>query len=108
MSTCDVKTGTCAPEASERCETKCPCGTDCGGDPTACAMNLWTGSFFGAMKALQVEILKEKIRKSWGPKMEKAADVILEAMESQWRSMLAASQAKTDVRSKLQALWREK
>ena len=101
---CDVKgqTETCGSGSGE-----CPCGTACGGDPVTCAMGLWTGSFFQAMKAAQVEALKAKIQKAWGAKMDKAADAVLEAMGTKWQSMLAEAQAKERLREKLSSLWQE-
>ncbi len=90
------------------CESsRCPCGTDCGGDPVGCAQAMWGASFFQAMKSAQVEILKAKIQKAWGAKMEKAADIVLEAMGAKFQVMLAEAQAKSDVRAKLHALYQE-
>ena len=86
----------------------CPCGSSgCSGEPVECAVGMWTGSFFQALKAVQVELLKAKIQKAWGPKMDKAADAVLEAMGVKWQAMLAQSKACSDLQSKLQALWDE-
>lgn len=108
-SCCDVEGGTssragsCGSSGSE-----CPCGTSgCSGDPIDCAQGLWSCSFFQALKETQVEILKGKIQKAWGPKMDKAAEAVLEAMGTQWQSMLAQAQAKTELRDRLKALWKE-
>jgi hypothetical protein len=68
---------------------------------------MWTGSFFQAMKEVQVDILKAKLQKAWGSKMEKAADAVLESMSTQWQSMLAQTQAKDQLRERLQGLWQE-
>ena len=103
-SACDEGRGTCGTGAGATCKA---CGTGCGGDPTECASAMWTQSFFQAMKAAQVEALKAKIQKAWGAKMDKAADIILEAMGAKWQSMLAETKAKQDVRAKLQSLWHE-
>lgn len=84
------------------------CGVSCGGDPIACAQALWFSSFCQAMRAAQVDILKTKIQKAWGPKMEKAADAVLEAMGTKWQSMLADTKAKSDLHRKLSDLWSEK
>lgn len=73
----------------------------------ACAMGMWVGSFFQAMKAVQVDLLKAKIQKAWGSKMDKAADIVLEGMGAKWQAKMAEIQLKADVRSKLQALWQE-
>jgi hypothetical protein len=59
------------------------------------------------MKAAQVDLLKAKIQKAWGAKMEKAADIILEAMGVKWQTMLAQAQANADVRERLARLWQE-
>lgn len=102
-------------ETASRCDDsscgssqgKCPCGSDCGGDPVACATAMWSSSFFVALKQAQVELLKAKIQKAWGPKMDKAADAALEAMGVQWQSMLAQAKAKGEFEAKLRALWNE-
>lgn len=99
---CDDKAGACSEETS--CSA---CGTSCGGDPVACATAMWGQSFFQAMKAAQVEVLKTKIQKAWGAKMEKAADAVLEAMGVKWQSMLAQTKAQADLADKLQNLWQE-
>lgn len=104
---CEESAGSCASPSTCGTSDRCACGTDCGGDPIACAMGLWKGSFFEAMKAVQVDLLRAKIQKAWGPKMDKAADIILEAMGMKWQAMVAEAKAKTDVRSKLEALWQE-
>jgi len=68
---------------------------------------MWGASFFQAMKSAQVDILKEKIRKAWGAKMDKAADAVLESMGVHWQSMLAQAKAKDELRQRLQGLWQE-
>ena len=101
---CETKADVCSTSS----EASCPaCGTSCGGDPVACATAMWGQSFFHAMKAAQVEILKVKIQKAWGSKMERAADAVLETMGVKWQSMLAEVKAKADLRAKLQGLWQE-
>ena len=111
MSNCETTSGSCETSAQTSCGpsgSACPCGsTSCGGDPINCMMGMWGGSFFQALKAAQTDILKAKIQKAWGPKMDKAADAVLEAMGIKLQSMMAASNAKADLRSKLQHLWNE-
>ena len=86
----------------------CPCGTPgCSGDPVDCATGMWGRAFLQAMKEAQVELLKPKIQKAWGAKMDKAADAAVEAMGVQWQSALAQAGAKTQFRQKLAALWQE-
>ena len=103
------QTGTsCASDCCESSSSSCKaCGTACGGDPIACAIALWGGSFFQAMKAAQVEVLKAKIQKAWGAKMDKAADAVIVAMGTHWQSMLAQASAKAQLRERLAALWQE-
>ena len=60
-----------------------------------------------AMKQVHVDVLKAKIQKAWGAKMDKAADAVLEAMGVQWQSMLAQASAKAELRERLQSLWQE-
>ena len=71
----------------------------------SCAVGMWSKSFFCAMKELQVEIMKEKIKKAWGGRMDKAADIILEAMGAKWKSKLAEVSLRADVREKLARLY---
>lgn len=110
-STCQVERGVCETGTGSEdaaCGRGCPgCGTKCGGDPYECGVAMWTAAFFQAMKAAQVDLLKSKIQKAWGPKMEKAADAVLEAMGVHWQSMLAQAKAKEDVRGLLRKLWQE-
>ena len=72
-----------------------------------CATGMWSGSFFEAMKQVQADLLKSKIQKAWGQKMDKASDAVLEAMGVQWQSMLAQGKAKAQLRERLAALWQE-
>ena len=112
MSTACASSGCCEVQGpASSCEStqgRCPCGTaGCSGDPIECATGMWTGSFFQALKHAQVELLKTKIQKAWGTNMDKAADVVLEAMGVQWQSMLAQAKAKTQVEERLRSLWHE-
>ena len=105
---CETKAGACSESSCESsCESQCPCGTKCGGDPVNCSMGMWGRSFFCAMKELQVEIMQEKIKKAWGSKMDKAADIILEAMGAKWQAKLTEAQLRGDVREKLARLYQQ-
>lgn len=68
---------------------------------------MWSCAFFQAMKAAQVDLLKAKIQKAWGAKMDKAADAVVEAMGVQWQSMLAQAGAQAGLRERLRGLWQE-
>ena len=99
---CETSSGAC--ESSKGC----PCGNaTCSGSPLDCAVGMWTCSFMTAMKEVQVELLKERIRKAWGEKMGKAADGAVESMGVSWQSMLAQANAKQDFRALLEKLWSE-
>ena len=78
MSDCE-KTGSCCetkPESKGECGSASP--QDCC--PVELAAQKWSASFCQAMTEVQVDILKEKIKKAWGPEMEKVGDAVLEAM----------------------------
>ncbi len=107
---CETSKTSCSSEScceSSGCEEKCGCGTACGGDPLACAEGMWKSAFFPALRAAQIETLKGKIQKAWGPRLDKAADIILEAFGAKWQEMLAEAETKNEVREKLRALYRE-
>ena len=109
MSHCDAKTGVCETTSTPhgQCESKCACGGGCGGDPMVCKMNMWMCSFHEAKKAVQVDILKAKIQKAWGPKLEKEATAVLEAMEAKWKSIQAAGQVKEQLVEKFEQICKE-
>ncbi len=111
MATCDTKTGVCESSANVPAQEQkkcCYCKGACGGDPITCSMNMWSHSFFKAMQEVQIEMLKAKIQKGWGPMLEKEANAVIEAMDSKWKSMIAVEKAKGDLRAKFQELCREK
>ena len=109
MGTCDTKTGVCETTSAPQgqCESKCGCGGACGGDPMVCKMHMWMCSFHEAKKAVEVDILKAKIQKLWGVKLEKEAQVVLEAMEAKWKSMQALGQIKDQLREKFEQICKE-
>lgn len=81
--------------------SKCPCGGDCGGDPVACAKQLWCSSFGIALKQAHVDALKIRIVKAFGPKIDAGADAVVEAMGAVWMSALAGAKAKNDLGAKM-------
>ena len=86
-------------------EHRCPSEGDC---PIDCAADLWKQAFGQAMKEVQVEILKTKIQKAWGPMMDASADALLAGMTAKWESMIAdikAAQACDEFKGKLRDLW---
>lgn len=86
-------------------KTGCPCGQCPCQDPVGCGTKMWAGAFFQAMNQVQVDILKAKIQKAWGPMMDKAADAAMESVGTVWQSSLAQVKAKEDFREKLEKLW---
>ena len=104
MERCDLKTGECEskPCPSTAPEEKCACGGGCGGDPVTCAMLMWKCTFHTAMKEVMVDIMKAKIQKSFGAKLEKGADAVMSAMEVKWQAKMAMAKAKMDLKEKMQ------
>jgi hypothetical protein len=93
-SSCDAKPG-------------CPSESDC---PIDCAADMWKGSFFQAMREAQVDLLKAKIQKAWGPMMDKAADALLASVGARFEAMVAevrAAEACHEFKGKLKDLWLE-
>ncbi|MBF0505086.1 MAG: hypothetical protein HQL14_08315 [Candidatus Omnitrophica bacterium] len=109
MSSCDTKTGVCETSATpqDQATSKCHCGGICGGDPIVCKMQMWACSFHAAMKEVQVDILKAKIQKSWGAKLEKEANAVLEVMEAKWKSMQDVEHAKAKLKEKFHEICKE-
>ena len=109
MSNCDPKNGTCEmpqnkPVAADACSSKCACGSDCCSDPATCQMMMLKAAFCEAMKATAVDIMKEKIKKAYGQKLDKAADAVLETMNVKMQSMKAMVKAKENLLAKLQTI----
>ena len=103
--TCSTETECC--ETAARAEESC-CPTQVSGpDPLDKATEMWTKAFFQAMKEAHVEVLKAKIIKGWGAKLDKSADAVLETMETCWQSMVAQAKAKADLRDRLANAMRE-
>ena len=60
-----------------------------------------------AKKAVEVDILKSKIQKAWGAKMEKEATAVLEAMEAKWKSLQFVSEFKEQLMDKFEQICKE-
>ena len=98
MSDCE-KSGCC--ETGSNAQTECKTGTDASCCPIEKATQKWTSSFCQALSEVQVEILKEKIKKAWGSQMEKVGDAVLESMGAQWQAMLSQAKAHVDLRENI-------
>jgi hypothetical protein len=96
MSNCDMENKeACAVERSIN-EMSCPVED---------AVGMWNKSFFRAMGEVQVDVLKEKIRSTWGKVIDKEADAIVAAMGTQWQSILAQAKAQCDLRENIKKIY---
>jgi hypothetical protein len=96
MSECNKNTQTCQ---TQETENKAPVSQTCC--PIEKAAQKWSESFCKAMSEVQVEILKAKIKKSWGADMEKVGDAVIESMGAQWQAMLTGAKAHVDLRENI-------
>lgn len=103
MSDCE-KTDTCQTEShsSGECKSPAPSQNCC---PIEMAVQKWSSSFCQAMTEVQVEILKQKIKKSWGAEMEKVGDAVIESMGAQWQAMLSKGKAHGDLRESIKKIF---
>jgi len=86
-------------------QTKCPSQSD---SPVDCAADMWRHAFGEAMKQVQVDLLKARITKAWGPMMDASADALIASMGARWESMIAdvkAQEACGEFNHKLHDLW---
>ena len=115
MSQCDTKTGCCetssqAPQGHHGSKGDC-CPVEkslqnCG-CPVERATELWQKGFFCAIKEVQKDILKEKIRKAWGAKFEKEADAVVEAMGAHWQAIQAQAMAQKSLKENLGKIYQQ-
>lgn len=105
MSECE-KEACCSVETSAkkgREESDCPMSSEeC---PVEKSVGMWSQSFFAAMQETQVDILKEKIKKQWGPQMDKTADAVIEAFGVCWQSTLAKAKAQMKLRDDIRSIF---
>lgn len=96
----------CSGSQSESCGSSSGC---CGGagDPIEKALHSWIGAFFAAKHQVQTEMLKSRIQKAWGPRMEKAADAVLETVEAMFTASLSKSEAAGKLKERLRSLFQE-
>lgn len=59
-------------------------------------LHVWREAFECACHEVQVEILKPKIRKAWGKKMEGVADSVVDVMMKDWKSSIGGERAKEE------------
>lgn len=112
MSNCDTQTGHCSTSgpahAQARAQESC-CPVEKSLQDACCPVEkgaeMWQKAFFCAMKETSKDILKEKIRKAWGPVLEKEADAVVEAMGVHWRSVLAQAYAQKSLKENLAKIY---
>ncbi|MBI4384997.1 MAG: hypothetical protein HY579_13315 [Nitrospinae bacterium] len=94
MSECENKEGACQVSSA-----KSPCSqTEQAGCIVEGNIEMWSDSFCRAMREVQVDILKEKIRKNWGPVLDKMGDAVVAAKGTCWQSMVAQAFAQQELR----------
>ena len=103
MSECEKSETSC--QTHGKAEAECKSGPSQNCCPIEMAAQKWSGSFCKAMEEVQVEILKQKIKKSWGGEMEKVGDAVLEAMGAQWQAMLSGAKAHVDLRENIKKVF---
>lgn len=101
---CSSDQTSCCEASAPAAQNQCPTTS---ADPFSCGVDMWNQAFKQAIQQVQVDILKPKIQKAWGPMMDKVADATLEAMGVCWQSTIAQAKSKEDFRAKLQKLWTE-
>lgn len=111
MSTCNTESCVIHTEskAADECSTEQKCPSEQFINESCCpsekAIQMWGAAFPAAIKEVQVELLKERIKKSWGSHMAKEADAIIEAMGSFWYSMMARAKARKDLSEKFKEIF---
>lgn len=105
---CSTQEGTCATAGGECSEGKVSCPTDALPCPVDMAKSCWDASFMRAMCDVQTEMLRNRIKKEWGPMMEKVADAVIETHSTVWQSWLSMAKAKCNLRERMIEIWSEK
>ena len=96
------------------CAHRCSCGREgCAAGKTAAnqadqAVAMWTCAGHQAWKEVHVDLLKAKILKAWGPRMEQTADAVIEEMGLQWQAMMSQEKAKDDLKVKIAEIFAQR
>ncbi|MBF0330474.1 MAG: hypothetical protein HQL17_00950 [Candidatus Omnitrophica bacterium] len=106
---CDAKTGTCeVPQpnvaANVQGGEKCCEGKECCIENK---MKMLMCAAHEAKRQVMIEIMKEKIKKAYGKKMEKMADAVMDAMKAKKESMVIKVKAKKAFQDELEAIFKE-
>ena len=91
----------------------CPVCGHLGGiaDPFTNSPDVWIQHVTEAIRQVQVDILKAKVQKAFGPMLEKGADAALECAETTSQALFAQStafKAKEDLRERIRKIFSEK
>ena len=103
MSDCEKSGNSCSTNSNSESECSSTASTSCC--PIEAAAEKWSGSFCEAMREVQVEILKQKIKKAWGTEMEKVGDAVIESMGAQWHAKLTQAKAHVDLRESIKKVF---
>lgn len=103
MSNCESSEKSCSTQTSGESERQSGAPQSCC--PIEMAAQKWSGAFCQAMTEVQVEILKQKIKKGWGTEMEKIGDAVIETMGAQWQAMLNQAKAHVDLRESIKKVF---
>jgi len=106
MSDCK-STDACITDSGCSTEQKPSCAPSLQADccPIEKSIEKWSDSFCQAVTSLQVEILKQRIKKSCGPQMEQVGDAIVEAMGIQWETMMSQGKSKMKLRADIKNIF---
>lgn len=100
------ETNPCETETkTERCPVEKSVSEMCC--PVESSSRLLTQAFFQAMKEVEVDLLKEKIKKAWGSNIEKQADAVITAMGAHWQALLAQAKAQGDLREAIKKIFEQ-
>lgn len=105
MSDCNQESNTCQTESKGN-DYKPSASQSCC--PIEMAAQKWSESFCKAMTEVQVEILKQRIKKSWGNEMEKIGDAVIETMGAEWKAILTQAKARVDLRENIKSVFLSK
>ena len=73
--------------------------------PVEMTAECWGDGFEKAMKEVQVDLLKERIKKTWGEHMNQVADAVIESRGAQWHAMLQNAHAHMQLRESIKGVF---
>ena len=88
-----------ASSSQSKCDTaeeRCPVET---------SAKMGNKAFFEEMHQVQVESLKERIKKAWGEKIDQKSDAVVKALGTYWHSMLEQAKVQKELREEIQKIY---